>query len=337
MKYSLIIPVFNRPDEVDELLGSLLHQKLKDFEVIIVEDGSQTPCRDVCYRYASQLPLRYFMKENSGPGQSRNYGVERATGDYVLILDSDVVLPEGYLQAVDDELRREPCDAFGGPDRAADTFTPVQKAISYSMTSFFTTGGIRGGKKKLDKFYPRSFNMGVRRDVYERLGGFSKMRFGEDIDFSIRIFKAGCRCRLFPEAWVWHKRRTDFRKFFRQVYNSGIARINLYKKYPESLKLVHMLPMVFTVGVLAMLLLCLVLLAVSPALAWIPLVPLALYCVLIFVDSSCVNRSIKIGFLSIISAYIQLMGYGFGFIESWWKRCVRGKSEFSAFEKTFYK
>lgn len=205
------------------------------------------------------------------------------------------------------------------------------------MTSFFTTGGIRGGKKKLDKFYPRSFNMGVRRDVYARLEGFSKMRFGEDIDFSIRIFKAGCRCRLFPEAWVWHKRRTDFRKFFRQVYNSGIARINLYKKYPESLKLVHFLPMVFTVGVLSMLVLCLVLLALAPSLAWLPLVPLALYCLLIFIDSSFENHSIKIGILSIASAYIQLMGYGFGFIESWWKRCVCGKSEFSAFEKTFYK
>lgn len=249
MKYSIIVPVYNRPDEVDELLDSLTRQVCNDFEVIIVEDGSANPCKQVCDKYADRLAIKYFMKPNSGPGQSRNYGVERASGDYVLILDSDVVVPEGYLQAVDDELRREPCQAFGGPDRAADSFTPTQKAISYSMTSFFTTGGIRGGKKKLDKFYPRSFNMGVRRDVYNELGGFSKMRFGEDIDFSIRIFKAGCRCRLFPGAWVYHKRRTDFRKFWRQVFNSGIARINLYKKYPESLKLVHLLPMVFTVGV----------------------------------------------------------------------------------------
>lgn len=337
MKYSFVIPVFNRPDEVDELLESLTKQSLQDFEVLIVEDGSSLPCQEVAERYADALNVRYFMKENSGPGGSRNYGVERAKGEYVIILDSDVVLPEGYLQAVDAELNAAPCDAFGGPDRAHESFTPMQKAINYAMTSFFTTGGIRGGKKKMDKFYPRSFNMGVRRDVYARLEGFSKMRFGEDIDFSIRIFKAGCRCRLFPEAWVWHKRRTDFRKFFRQVYNSGIARINLYKKYPESLKLVHLLPMVFTVGVMLMLLLCLVLLAVAPSWAWLPLVPLALYCLLIFVDSSCVNHSIKIGFLSIASAYIQLMGYGFGFIESWWKRCVCGKSEFSAFEKTFYK
>lgn len=191
MKYSIIVPVFNRPDEVDELLESLVNQEEKGFEVIIVEDGSQIPCEDVCRKYADQLTLRYFMKPNSGPGQSRNYGAERAEGEYLLILDSDVVLPNGYLKAVNDELDREPADAFGGPDRAHDSFTDTQKAISYSMTSFFTTGGIRGGKKKLDKFYPRSFNMGIRRDVYMELGGFSKMRFGEDIDFSIRIFKAG--------------------------------------------------------------------------------------------------------------------------------------------------
>ena len=229
-RFSFIVPVFNRPDEVDELLQSLTRQTVRGFEVIVVEDGSQMPCRDVCEKYASQLDIHYFDKPNSGPGQSRNYGVERAQGEYVIILDSDVVLPDGYLAAVEQELQREPADAFGGPDSAHPSFTPTQKAISYSMTSFFTTGGIRGGKKKLDKFYPRSFNMGIRREVYEQLGGFSSMRFGEDIDFSIRIFKGGYRCRLFPEAWVWHKRRTDFRKFFRQVYNSGIARINLYKK-----------------------------------------------------------------------------------------------------------
>ena len=337
MRYSFIIPVYNRPDEVDELLDSLVNQKIKDFEVIVVEDGSDITCQDVCNKYAGRLDLHYYKKANSGPGQSRNYGVERASGEYVIILDSDVVVPEGYLNAVDNELAERPADAFGGPDCAHPSFTDTQKAISYSMTSFFTTGGIRGGKKKLDKFYPRSFNMGIRRDVYEDLGGFSKMRFGEDIDFSIRIFKAGYRCRLFPGAWVWHKRRTDFRKFFRQVYNSGIARINLYKKYPESLKLVHLLPMVFTLGVLAMLLLCIVLLVLSPATAWLPLLPLALYALLIFADSWRQNGSMKIGALSISSAYIQLMGYGFGFIESWWKRCVCGKSEFSAFEKTFYK
>ena len=349
MKYSIIVPVYNRPDEVDELLDSLTRQTYADFEVVIVEDGSATPCKEVCDKYAGSLTLKYFMKPNSGPGQSRNYGVERASGDYVLILDSDVVVPEGYLQAVDDELRWEPCEAFGGPDRAADSFTPTQKAISYSMTSFFTTGGIRGGKKKLDKFYPRSFNMGVRRDVYNKLEGFSKMRFGEDIDFSIRIFKAGCRCRLFPGAWVYHKRRTDFRKFWRQVFNSGIARINLYKKYPESLKLVHLLPMVFTVGVVFLLALFVAGLVLgqtvlrscdppfSGMICLVALLPLVLYSLLIFIDSSLHNHSVRIGLLSIRAAFTQLMGYGCGFIKAWWQRCVLGKGEFEAYKKNFYK
>ena len=252
MKYSIIVPVYNRPDEVDELLESLCSQTLKDFEVVIVEDGSQKPCKDVCDKYANILDLHYYNKENSGPGQSRNYGVERAQGDYVIILDSDVVLPNGYLEAVNSKLQASnfSVQSFGGPDATHPSFTPIQKAISYSMTSFFTTGGIRGGKKKLDKFYPRSFNMGIRRDIYQELGGFTKMRFGEDIDFSYRIVEAGYQPQLFPEAWVWHKRRTDFRKFFRQVYNSGIARINLEKRHPGTMKLVHLLPTVFTLGVI---------------------------------------------------------------------------------------
>ena len=350
MKYSIIVPVFNRPDEVDELLSSLLNQTFTDFEVLIVEDGSQKPCDEVCNKYADRLDLHYFMKPNSGPGQSRNYGAERAKGEYLLILDSDVVLPKGYLNAIEEELKREPADAFGGPDAAHESFTDTQKAISYSMTSFFTTGGIRGGRKKLDKFYPRSFNMGIRRNVYMELEGFSKMRFGEDIDFSIRIFKAGKRCRLFPEAWVWHKRRTDFRKFYRQVYNSGIARINLYKKYPESLKLVHLLPMVFTVGIIFLvLLLCIGLFfsfapslssaskAIGIFLCICAIIPVLLYSLLILLDSTLQNKSIKIGFLSIRAAFVQLMGYGFGFLEAWWKRCVKGKDEFAAFEKNFYK
>ena len=347
MKYSIIIPVYNRPDEVDELLDSLTRQSETDFEVVVVEDGSAMPCKDVCEKYAQKLRIQYFTKPNSGPGQTRNYGVERAQGDYVLILDSDVVLPEGYLAAVSAELQRDPADAFGGPDRAHESFTETQKAISYSMTSFFTTGGIRGGKKKLDKFYPRSFNMGIRRDVYLRLGGFSKMRFGEDIDFSIRIFKAGCRCRLFPEAWVWHKRRTDMRKFFRQVYNSGIARINLFKLYPDSLKLVHLLPMVFTLGVIFLFLVAcfarIMMVYGNPQdfFSWYYVVlaaiaPIILYSLLIVTDSSIKNRSLPIGFISIGAAFVQLMGYGFGFIEAWWKRCVLKKDIFQAFEKSFY-
>ena len=249
--------------------------------------------------------------------------------------------------------------AWGGPDASHPSFTPVQKAISYSMTSFFTTGGIRGGKAKLDKFYPRSFNMGIRRDVYLQLGGFSKMRFGEDIDFSYRIVEAGHKPRLFPDAWVWHKRRTDFRKFFRQVYNSGIARINLEKRHPGTMKLVHLLPMVFTLGVIGCLLLSLVGAALYIEGEWLDyngfrpddnmhqgvgfvffilgLLPLLFYSSVIFIDSSIRNHSLWVGLLSIPAAFTQLMGYGFGFIESWWKRCVLKKDEFTAFEKNFYK
>ena len=347
---------------MDELLESLTQQTLKDFEVIIVEDGSIKPCKDVCDKYASILDLHYYAKENSGPGQSRNYGAERSNGEWLIILDSDVVLPKDYLGSVERGVRSEnTLAAWGGPDAAHPSFTPIQKAISYSMTSFFTTGGIRGGKAKLDKFYPRSFNMGIRRDVYLQLGGFTKMRFGEDIDFSYRIVEAGYMPRLFPEAWVWHKRRTDFRKFFRQVYNSGIARINLEKRHPGTMKLVHLLPTVFTLGVLGCLLCWLLgeglfcyasskaassndgmstfgsLMNVGLWMSVCALSPLLLYSLIIFVDSSLKNRSLKVGLLSIPAAFTQLMGYGFGFIESWWKRCVLKQDEFTAFEKNFYK
>ena len=358
MKYSVIVPVYNRPDEVKELLDSLTTQTEKDFEVIIVEDGSSIPCKDVCAAYKEQLDIHYYEKQNSGPGQSRNYGAERASGVFLLILDSDVVLPEGYMAAVDHELYGgasgtsgavATCDAFGGPDAAHASFTATQKAISYSMTSFFTTGGIRGGKKKLDKFFPRSYNMGIRREVYQQLGGFSQMRFGEDIDFSYRIVEAGYQTRLFPSAWVWHKRRTDFRKFWRQVYNSGIARINLEKRHPGTMKLVHMLPMVFTVSVIGLLAISFVgrmLMVYGPGpdplhrwywLCALPWLPILLYSLLIFTDSAWQYKSIGIGLRSILAAFVQLMGYGCGFIYAWWQRCILKKDEFHAFDKTFYK
>lgn len=352
MRYSVIVPVYNRPDEVRELLESLCARPREDVEVLIVEDGSSVPCEDVVRSYAGRLDIRYFTKSNSGPGQTRNFGAERARGEWLVILDSDVIVPEGYFDAVDAEFRREDTDAFGGPDRAHEDFTPVQKAINYAMTSFFTTGGIRGGKKKLDKFYPRSFNMGIRREVYNALGGFSKMRFGEDIDLSIRIFKGGYRCRLFPEAWVWHKRRTDLKKFFKQVHNSGIARINLYKKYPDSLKLVHLLPAAFTLGTLLCLFLILagIVYAIlnqsgiiqidfpgGPVCVALGLLPLLLFAILIFLDSSVKNRSLKVGALSVPAAFVQLTGYGSGFLRAWWERCVLGHGEIEAFKKNFYK
>ena len=370
MKYSIIVPVYNRPDEVDELLQSITQQTFRDMEVIIVEDGSSLPCDSIVHRYAGKLPLRYYTKENSGPGQTRNFGAEHSQGEYLIFLDSDCVLPPDFLQNVDNQLSTfntqlsTKVDAWGGPDRAHESFTPVQKAISYSMTSFLTTGGIRGGRKQMDrKFYPRSFNMGIRRSLYRQLGGFSSMRFGEDIDLSIRIYESGANCRLFPEAWVWHKRRTDFKKFFKQVHNSGIARINLMKRHPGSLKLVHLLPMVFTLGtfvclLFAFLFLLLILFgfialwrmpkpgcANGPMLCIIGgafgmllfLLPLLLFSLLVFIDSSIRNKSLHVGLISIPASFIQLIGYGTGFLRAWWLRCVCDRNEeLQAFKNNFY-
>ena len=247
MDLSLVIPVYNRPDEVEELLRSLSEQSDMDFEIVIVEDGSTLPCKDRVEQF--QFPrIQYLYKENSGPGPSRNYGMERANGDFFVILDSDCVLPPDYISAVKRGVAQTDCDAFGGPDRASEDFDDMQKAVSYSMTSFFTTGGIRGGGEKMDKFHPRSFNMGISRAVFEKTGGFSQMRYGEDIDFSIRIMKAGFKTVLLKDAWVYHKRRTDMRAFFRQVNHSGAARVELTRRHPGTLKFVHLLPSLFTLG-----------------------------------------------------------------------------------------
>ena len=338
-------------------------QTYKDMEVIIVEDGSSQPCEAIVHKYAGKLQLRYYTKENSGPGQTRNYGAEHSQGDFLIFLDSDCVLPPGFLKEVEAELNRKECDAWGGPDKAHEGFTPVQKAISYSMTSFLTTGGIRGGKKQMDgKFYPRSFNLGIRRSLYRQLGGFSSMRFGEDIDLSLRIYKSGASCRLFPDAWVWHKRRTDFKKFFKQVHNSGIARINLMKRHPGSLKLVHLLPAVFTIGTFLCLLIFLVGLFfagiglytgffggtgcnmglvvafLGAAIMLLALLPLLFFSLIVFIDSSIRNKSTRIGLLSIWASFIQLIGYGTGFLRAWWLRCICGRNEeLQAFKDNFYK
>ena len=326
MQFSIIIPVYNRTQEVDELLESLCGQTFKDFEVIVVEDGSSETCESICERYADKLDLHYYFKPNSGPGPSRNYGAERSQGEYLIILDSDVIVPNNYLEIAKKELDCESCDAFGGPDRAHPSFTPIQKAINYSMTSFFTTGGIRGGKQKLDKFYPRSFNLGIRKSVYEALGGFAPMRYGEDIDLSTRIFKGGYSCRLFPEAFVYHKRRVKFSSFFRQVKHSGEARVILKNKYPETFKLVHLLPSAFVVGNL-------ILLPLGIFHHWLWFLPILLYCLLVFVDSLLKNRSLKVALLSVPAAYCQLFGYGLGFLGAAWRDILSKKPPMKA-EKT---
>ena len=326
MRFSIIIPVYNRPQEVDELLESLCQQTFKDFEVVVVEDGSTEKCDTVCEKFKDRLTLNYYYKPNSGPGPSRNYGAERGQGEYLIILDSDVIVPENYLEIIKGELDREPCDAFGGPDRAHPSFTPIQKAINYSMTSFFTTGGIRGGKRKMDKFYPRSFNLGIKKSVYEALGGFAPMRYGEDIDLSTRIFKNGYSCRLFPEAFVYHKRRVKFSSFFRQVKHSGEARVILKNKYPETFKLVHLLPAAFVVGNLLLVMLGLFH-------HWLWITPILLYIVMVFIDSLIKNKDLKVALLSVPAAYCQLFGYGLGFLGAAWKD-ILGKKQPSHMEKS---
>jgi len=330
IKISIIVPVFNRPHEVKELLQSMTEQTDKDFEVVIVEDGSDVTCDSVCEIYRDRLDLHYYYKENSGPGQSRNYGCKQAKGNYFIFLDSDCMLPPHYVEIVKNELKNTPADAYGGPDKAHPDFTHLQKAINYSMTSLFTTGGIRGKSEKLDKFYPRSFNMGYSESVFQATEGFSKMRFGEDIDMSIRILKNGFKTKLFKKAFVYHKRRSTFKQFFKQVFNSGIARINLYKKYPDSLKLVHWLPSFFTIGMIALILLSIV---VSPYF----LLFIFLHVLLLWTDSTLRNKNSIVGFLSIITSYIQLSGYGFGFITAVWNLIILKKEEYSAFKTTFYK
>jgi len=329
LNLSLIIPVYNRPQEVDELLESLTKQTNPNFEVIIVEDGSTIPCKDQVDKYMHKLNVCYFAKPNSGPGLSRNYGAEQANGNYLVFLDSDCIIPEKYIETLFHRLTHDCADAFGGPDKADKNFTNIQKSINYAMTSFFTTGGIRGGNEKMDKFYPRSFNMGYSKEVFSKTGGFSTMRFGEDIDMSIRIYKNEFTCRLFTDAYVFHKRRTDYKKFFRQVFNSGIARIILEKRHPGSMKLVHTLPSLFVIGTLFLMILSIVWTVWAFA-------PLVLLCLIFIIDAAIKNASLTVGFLAIPACFIQLWGYGSGFLLAWWKIKIKSGHDFSAFENTFY-
>ncbi len=333
MFYSIIIPLYNRPNEIKELLESLSEQTYTNFEVIVVEDGSLISSQEIVDRYSNSFALDYFQKENSGPGLTRNYGAEQAKGEYFLFFDSDCIIPSTYLELVNESLKNNYLDSFGGPDKSHPSFTDVQKAINYSMTSIFTTGGIRGNKKHLGIFHPRSFNMGISRIAFESLDGFSSLRFGEDIDFSTRIINKGYKTGLIVEAFVYHKRRTNFTRFFRQVFNSGIARINLYKRHPSSLQFVHFFPAAFTFGLFSAIVLSFVL----PKYGLGLLALFVFYFIAIAIDAAFQNHSLRIGILAISAGIIQLTGYGSGFIRAYFKRVVFRKGEFSAFTKNFYK
>jgi len=318
MFFSIIIPLYNRPQEIKELLLTLCKQTYMQFEVLVIEDGSVNDAKDIVTSFENKLDVKYFFKENSGQGFSRNFGFERAKGDYFIIFDSDILVPSDYLEIVKDYLYEHQLDAFGGPDAAHDSFTPVQKAISYAMTSPFTTGGIRGNKKHIGQFHPRSFNMGISREVYEKVGGFILTRLGEDIEYSIRIHENGFKIGLIPAAKVYHKRRTSFKQFYKQLHFFGRARINIYKHFPSELKLVHFFPAVFTLG-LGFTILCNIF---YMPLAYVCNFLVLLYFLLIFFHAWQLNKSIKIAFLSVIASFIQLTAYGLGFIQDLVKRVI---------------
>lgn len=313
MRYSVIIPVYNRPREVDELLESLTLQTVTDFEVLIIEDGSNIDCKSVVEKYSSELTIRYYYKENSGQGYSRNFGFERATGDYLVVFDSDCIVPPGYFEEVEKFLENNKADCWGGPDRAHPSFTLIQKAISYSMTSLFTTGGIRGNRKSLGRFHPRSFNMGISREVYEKTGGYKITRMGEDIEFSIRIIRAGFSSVLIEKAYVYHKRRTNLIQYFRQLHFFGRARINIGRFYPEEIKTIHFFPALFLTGFLISLLL----IRVYPfSYLWILY---ALFSVLLFADALVKEKNPVTALLCIVTSYTQLFAYGIGFMSEMFK------------------
>ncbi|MCH5239877.1 MAG: glycosyltransferase [Muribaculaceae bacterium] len=324
--FSIIVPVYNRPQEVEELLESLSHQTDKDFEIILVEDGSTIDCRAACEKFGEEVRIKYFHKSNEGRSIARNYGIERADGDFFVFVDSDCILPPDYIESLKRSLKDNPTDCFGGPDAAHESFSDVQKAINFSMTSFLTTGGIRGGKKSMEKFTPRTFNMGFSRKVFEKVGGFREM-FSEDIDMSTRIKNEGFKVVLFPEVKVFHKRRVDFKKFWRQVHVFGMSRITLQLLYPGSMKLVHWLPALFVIFGIGFVI-------ASFFNKWF-LIPLLVYFILLLIAALLSTKSPKVAFLALPAAVVQLGGYGTGFIRAWvWKILLRhGRDENDEIER----
>lgn len=322
VKYSVIVPVYNRPLEVEELLASLAGQTVGDFEVIIVEDGSTEPCRDICQKYESrELNIKYYFKDNEGRSIARNYGIERSGGEWLIFFDSDCVIPADYFEKLNKAIAACPLDAFGGPDAADNSFSDVQKAINFAMTSFLTTGGIRGGRISMEKFTPRTFNMGFTRKVYDKVGGFREM-FSEDIDMSTRIRLAGFSIGLYPDQFVYHKRRVDFLKFWRQVYIFGMSRITLQLLYPGSMKPVHWLPAMFVLGLVVTIILAIV---VSP---WWLAFP-GIYLFAVWEVALISTSSLKVAFLAVPASLIQLCGYGCGFIKAYFTKILlrRGRDE----------
>lgn len=327
--YSFVIPVYNRPQEILELLDSMTKMTFpREYEVVIVEDGSKETSESIVQQFSDRLNISYYYKDNSGPGPSRNYGMRRAKGDYFIILDSDCLLPSHYLTEVDAFLSKTYYDCFGGADAALKSFTPIQKAINYTMTSLLTTGGIRGNKKQVGRFEPRSFNMGISKKAFEETQGFDRIHPGEDPDLSARIRKAGMETAFIPNAAVYHKRRISWRNFYKQVNKFGKVRPILNVRYPETAKLTFFLPTLFCFFTI-----------ISIVSAWfnpVFILPLAGYVLLLFLDSSVKNKSIYIGFLSVIAMFIQFFGYGMGYLKVYWNVQVLSKNPEKTFPELFF-
>lgn len=331
MYFSIVIPVYNRPDEIKELLESLsISDYKKEYEIIIVEDGSSITCREDVEKFKSKLNISYHFKENSGPGDSRNYGMKVGKGDYFIIFDSDCIIPKQYLHEVEKELAANYVDCFGGSDAALDSFSDIQKAINFAMTSFLTTGGIRGGSEKLTKFQPRSFNMGISKKAFEDSKGFGNIHPGEDPDLTIRLWKLGYETRLFSKAFVYHKRRIDWDKFSIQVTKFGKARPILNSWYPEYSKLTFLFPTFFILGFSIAIFLFLFGFR-------LPIICYAFYFLLILVMATIQNKNFKIGFLSSIAVARQFFGYGRGFLESYIKVILLKQKPEKAFPELFFK
>ena len=331
MYFSLIIPVYNRPDEINELLNSLLLLDFKEnYEIVVVEDGSSIPCEDIIETFQSKLNISYYFKPNSGPGDSRNFGMQKAKGDYFIIFDSDCIIPPNYLLEVQKALTLNYVDCFGGPDKALDSFSDVQKAINFAMTSFITTGGIRGGSEKIDKFQPRSFNMGLSKKAFEASGGFGKIHPGEDPDLSIRLWEIGFETKLFPNAFVYHKRRIDWSKFYKQVNKFGKARPILNRWYPQYSKITFYFPTCFLLGFIV---------AIGTAFLhnYILLVVFTTYIELLFIVALLQTKSLKIGLLAVLATLIQFYGYGIGFLKSVFLVQIFKRQPQKAFPELFFK
>ena len=331
LNYSFIVPVYNRPDEVEELLLSFKNLKTNiSFEIVIIEDGSNITCKNIIERYSPDLNIKYVFKQNTGPGKSRNHGMSIASGNYFIILDSDCILPSDYLNIVDENLNNSYADCFGGPDAADDSFSNIQKAINFSMTSILTTGGIRGSKSSINKFQPRSFNMGISKKAFLKTGGFGEIHPGEDPDLSIRLWKEGFKTKLIEEAFVYHKRRISWSKFYKQVYKFGLVRPILNSWHPETSKLTYWFPFVFIIGLVSSAVL--ILFGIKE-----PIYLYILYFLILFIFALKSTKSIVVSILSLLAICVQFLGYGIGFINSIFAIKVLKKDPEQYFPELFFR